>query len=212
VARPVVRRGRHPLCYRDFVHEPRPTKRNATYEDLCRVPDHLVAEILDGELIVTPRPTPRHAHVGSVLVAELVGPFGQGRGGPGGWWILYEPELHLGEDVVVPDIAGWRRERLAAVPDSAFFTLAPDWVCEILSPSTERTDRLRKLSLYARERVSHAWLVNPALRTLEIFCLENARWVVVEAHGDEEAVRAEPFDAIAIDLRLIWPDPPATGS
>jgi Uma2 family endonuclease len=175
------------------------------------VPDHLVAEILDGELIVTPRPAPRHARAGSALVAALHSAFDEGRGGPGGWWILYEPELHFAEDVVVPDIAGWRRERLPALPDAAFFTLAPDWVCEILSPSTERTDRLRKPTLYARARVAHAWFVNPALRTLEIFRLEDGRWLLIEARGGEEAVRAEPFEAITLDLRLIWPDPPPTG-
>jgi Uma2 family endonuclease len=199
------------VCYRQSVHEPSSTRRKATYDDLCRVPDHLVAEILDGELIVTPRPAPRHARAGSALVAALHAAFDQGRGGPGGWWILYGPELHFAQDVVVPDIAGWRRERLRALPEEAFFTLAPDWVCEILSPSTERTDRLRKPTLYARARVTHAWFVNPTVRTLEIFRLEDARWLVVEAHGDEEAVRAEPFDAITLDLRLIWPDPPPTG-
>jgi Uma2 family endonuclease len=108
----------------------------------------------------------------------------------------------------VPDIAGWRRERLPALPDAAFFTLAPDWVCEILSPSTERTDGLRKLTLYARERVAHAWFVNPALRTLEIFRLEDGRWLLIDAHGGEAAVRAEPFEAITLDLTPIWPDPP----
>jgi Uma2 family endonuclease len=193
------------------MSESSPARRRATYDDLCRVPEHLVAEILDGELLVTPRPAPRHAQVGSALVTELHGAFAQGRGGPGGWWILYEPELHLGEDVVVPDIAGWRRERLPALPDAAFFTLAPDWVCEILSPATERTDRRRKPSMYARERVAHAWLVNPTLRTIEIFRLENARWVVLETRDGEDTVRAEPFDAITLDLNRIWPDPPPGG-
>jgi Uma2 family endonuclease len=193
------------------VREPSSTRRKATYDDLCRVPDHLVAEILDGELIVTPRPAVRHARVGSALGAALHPPFDEGRAGPGGWWILDEPELHVGDDIVVPDIAGWRRERLPALPDAAYMTLPPDWVCEILSPSTERTDRLRKLTIYARERVAHAWLVNPALRTLEIFRLEDGRWLLIEAHGGEEAVRAEPFEAIMLDLRLIWPDPPPTG-
>jgi Uma2 family endonuclease len=195
------------VCYRRFVHDASSTKRKATYADLCRVPSHLVAEILDGELVVTPRPTPRHAHAGAALVTELHGTFGQGRGGPGGWWILYEPELHFGEEVAVPDIAGWRRDRLPALPDAAFFTLAPDWICEILSPSTEKADRLRKLTVYAREGVSYAWLVNPVLRTLEIFRLENGRWLLAGTHGGEESVRAEPFDAITLDLQRIWPDP-----
>jgi Uma2 family endonuclease len=194
------------------MSESSPTRRRATYDDLCRVPEHLVAEILDGELIATPRPAPRHAHVGSALVAALHAAFDEGRGGPGGWRILYEPELHLDEDIVVPDIAGWRRERLPALPDAAFFTLAPDWVCEILSPSTERNDRMRKLTIYARERVAHAWLVNPALQTFEIFRLENAQWLVVGTHYGETAVHAEPFAAITLNLRLIWPDSPPTGA
>lgn len=196
------------LCYRRLMREPGSTRRRATYEDLRAVPDHLVAEILDGDLIVTPRPAIRHAHVGSALGAALHPPLGQGRGGPGGWWILDEPELHLDEDVVVPDIAGWRRERLPALPDAAYMTLPPDWVCEILSPSTERTDRLRKLTIYARERVAHAWLVNPSTRTLEIYRLEDAGWLLIGAHSEEETLRAEPFDVIALDLRVIWPDPP----
>src|SRR5437667_2870051 len=149
-----------------------PQRRPATYDDLLKVPDHLVAEIIDGELYTSPRPAPRHADASSGLGAVLRGPFDRGRGGPGGWRILDEPELHLGRDVVVPDIAGWRRERLPALPEAAFFTVAPDWVCEILSPSTERTDRRRKLSIYARKRVAHAWLVNPTLRMLEAFRLE----------------------------------------
>src|SRR5436189_2682935 len=154
------------------MSESSPTRRRATYDDLCRVPEHLVAEILDGELLVTPRPAPRHAQVGSALVTELHGAFGQGRGGPGGWWILYEPELHLGEDVVVPDIAGWRRERLPALPETAYFTIAPDWICEVVSPSTASLDRVKKLNVYARERVPHAWLVDPIGQTFEVLRLE----------------------------------------
>jgi Uma2 family endonuclease len=200
------------LCYRRLMREPSSARRRATYEDLRAVPDHLVAEILDGELVVTPRPAIRHAHAGSVLGAALLALFGQGGGGRGGWWILDEPELHLGEDVVVPDIAGWRLERLPALPDAAYMTLPPDWLCEVLSPSTERTDRLRKLTIYARERVAHAWLVNPTPRTLEIYRLEAARWLLVGTHSEEEDVRAEPFEGIPLNLRLLWPDPPPVGA
>lgn len=179
-------------------------KRPATYDDLRQVPAHLVAEILDGELHTSPRPGPRHADASSGLGGALRGPFDRGRGGPGGWRILFEPEVHLSSDVVVPDIAGWRRERLPNLPEETFFTVAPDWVCEVLSPSTVSIDRLKKLAIYARERVAHAWLVDPIARTVEILRLENGRWSIVATVGDLDVVRAEPFEAIELDLSLLW--------
>lgn len=183
-----------------------PVKTPATYQDLCRVPDHLVAEILEGELYTTPRPATPHALTASMLAAEVIPVFGQNRGGPGGWWILIEPELHLGADVLVPDFAGWRRDRLAAVPDAAFMTVAPQWACEILSPSTERIDRRHKLRIYAREGVDHLWLVNPRLRTLEVLRLEGQFWLLTGTYGGDEAVHAEPFEAVALPLARIWPE------
>lgn len=185
------------------------TRRRATYDDLCQVPDDKVAEILDGELIVTPRPALRHARASSGIGGHLWGPFQGGRGGPGGWWILDEPELHLIDDVVVPDLAGWRRERLPAVPDTAYMTLAPDWVCEVISPTTERMDRSRKMRIYAREGVTHLWLLDPLVRTLEVLRLEGARWVLLGTHSDTDVVRVEPFEAIEIELTTLWPDPPS---
>ena len=161
------------------MNRPAGARRTATYEDLLAVPDRLVAEILDGELHTSPRPTPRHAHATTGLAGDLSGPFDRGRGGPGGWWILAGPELHFGDDVAVPDLAGWRRTRLPEMPSEAFFTLAPDWVCETLSPSTERIDRGTKLALYAREGVAHIWLVNPISETLEAYRLEHGRWLLV---------------------------------
>src|SRR5206468_11525374 len=134
--------------------------RPATYQDLLALPEHVVGEIIGGELIVSPRPGPRHAVAASVLGGELVPPYHSGRGGPGGWWILFEPELHLGDDVLVPDLAGWRRERMPAVPDVPFFTLAPDCLCEVTSPATRALDRVRKMPIYARERVGHLWLLD----------------------------------------------------
>jgi Uma2 family endonuclease len=181
-----------------------PIQPRATYDDLLRVPEHRVAELVDGDLYATPRPAPRHAAVTSSLEAELKWPFDFGRGGPGGWWLLFEPELHLGEDVLVPDLAGWRRERLPVLPDLPFFTLAPDWVCEVISPGTERLDRTRKLPAYAHSGVGHAWLVNPLARTLEILRLEQGRWTVVAAHAGDEIIRAEPFEAAQIDPLLLW--------
>jgi len=191
--------------------EPDRKRRPATYEDLLKVPDHLVAEILDRELYTTPRPAPRHAAASSGLHGQLHGPFDSGRGGPGGWRILFEPELHLATDVVVPDLAGWKRERLTTLPDAAYFSLAPDWICEVVSPSTASMDRVKKLSIYAREQVRHAWLADPIARTLEILRLENAHWTIVSTFADFDVVHAEPFDAIELDLSLLWEEPPAEG-
>lgn len=186
-----------------------PTSRRpaATYEDLLAVPDHLVAEILDGDLYTSPRPAPRHADASSGLGGALRGPFDRGRGGPGGWRILYEPELHLGRDVIVPDLAGWRRERLPHIPAEAHIAIAPDWVCEVLSPSTAALDRVKKLAIYARESVSHAWLVDPIAQTLEVFRLADARWTLVGTWAGTDTLRAEPFDALDLDLTLLWDDP-----
>jgi Uma2 family endonuclease len=186
-------------------------RQRASYQDLLAVPDHLVAEILDGELYTTPRPTPRHADASSGLGGALRGPFDRGRGGPGGWRILFEPELHLGTegDIVVPDLAGWRRERLPYLPDESFFRLAPGWVCEVISPSTAAMDRVKKLSIYGRERVSHVWFADPIARTLEALRLESGRWTIVGTWSGSATVRAEPFEALEIDLTLLWEEPPA---
>jgi len=181
-----------------------PLDRPATYEDLVGLPDNLVAEIINGELHASPRPAPPHAVAGSTLGGWLVPPFHGGRGGPGGWWVIDEPELHLGPDVLVPDLAAWKRERMPSKPDTAYFPLAPDWVCEVLSPSTAQIDRARKLAIYARERVSHAWLVDPLAQTLEVFRLEGGRWVLLAAHAGKQLMRAEPFNDIEIDLASIW--------
>jgi Uma2 family endonuclease len=184
------------------------TRRPATYDDLLNVPDHLVAEILGGELHATPRPTPRHADASSGIGGALRGPFDRGRGGPGGWRILDEPELHLTSDIVVPDLAGWRRERLPRLPDTAYFSVPPDWICEVVSPRTASMDRVKKLSIYAREQVRHAWLADPIARTLEILRLESGRWTIAATFADFAGVRAEPFDAIELDLGLLWePEP-----
>jgi len=180
--------------------------RHATYEDLLALPEHVVGEIIGGELIVSPRPGPRHAVAASVLGGELVPPYHSGRGGPGGWWILFEPELHLGDDVLVPDLAGWRRERMPAVPETAYFALAPDWVCEVLSSGTARLDRQRKLAVYAREGIAHVWLLDPIQRILEVLRLERRQWMIVSVHADEDEVCAEPFEATTLPLLRLWTD------
>lgn len=179
--------------------------RRATYRDVLDAPPHMVAEIVDGALHLQPRPAIRHAVASSFLGGELFGPFQRGRGGPGGWWILDEPELHFGKDVLVPDLAGWRRERLPEPPDEAFFTLAPDWVCEVLSPSTRKLDLEEKRPVYAREGVGHLWLVDPSARTLEAFVLSAGAWSPTGSAGNGEPVSFPPFEAIAFPLDALWP-------
>jgi Uma2 family endonuclease len=182
-------------------------KRRATYEDLMQVPDTKVAEIIDGELIVSPRPASPHTHAATVIGIDVGGPFHRSPddpAGPGGWWIALEPELHFGEDVLVPDWAAWRRERMPSFPNVPFFTLAPDWVCEVVSPSTGRIDRSRKMRIYAREGIAALWLVDPLQQTVEVYRLESGRWVVVATHAGDEVVRIEPFEAVGMDLSRWW--------
>lgn len=181
-----------------------PARREATYDDLLQLPDNVVGEIIDGELFVSPRPATRHAMASTVLGSELSGPFQRGRGGPGGWWIVFEPELHFGRQVLVPDLAGWRKERLPTWPDVPAITLAPDWVCEVISPSTGRLDRTRKLPIYASVTVTNAWIVDPATRTLEVLRRDGEGWRIVRSFGGDDLVRAEPFDAVEIDLLALW--------
>jgi Uma2 family endonuclease len=183
--------------------------RRATCQDLAALPPHLTGQLVDGVVYATPRPAGDQALTGSVLAVEIGGPFMSGRGGPGGWWIVYEPELHFGDDVLVPDLAGWRRERLPAYPAHPFLTLPPDWACEILSPSTAALDRARKMAVYARVGVRHAWLVDPKARTLEVYALEAGRWVSLAVHAEDATVRAEPFAALALALDRLWTGPPA---
>ena len=180
--------------------------RGATYEDLLQVPSNLVAEIIHGQVVTHPRPAPRHAVASSALGIEIGGPFDKGRGGPGGWWIIDEPELHLGPHVLVPDLAGWRRERLPALPEAAWFELAPDWVCEVLSTSTARVDRVEKLPIYAAAGVRHAWLIDPDLRTLEVLENQDGRWLLLGARENDNPIQLPPFDAIAFPLSTLWAD------
>jgi Uma2 family endonuclease len=191
-------------CPQSSPAEPETMKR-ATYEDVLNAPENKVAEILDGELFLSPRPSPGHAFSASRL-GRILGPFDDDPGGPGGWWILDEPELHLGEQVLVPDLAGWRRERMTAMPREAFFPLPPDWVCEVLSPSTERVDRSRKLRIYAEAGVGHAWLVKPTDRTLEVLRLRDGAWTIVGLWQDSAVVRVEPFEAVELELGRLWAD------
>jgi Uma2 family endonuclease len=185
-----------------------PARRRATYQDVLDAPPNMVAEVLGGELMLHPRPAGPHTEAASVLGMDIGGAFHRGRGGPGGWIILDEPELHFGEDILVPDLGGWRRERLAAVPSGPYIELAPDWVCEVLSRSTALIDRQRKLPIYAREGVMNVWLVDPVLRTIEVFRLDGDGYRVVVTHGEGERVRIEPFGELELELAALWPNPP----
>ncbi|OJT27610.1 hypothetical protein BO221_01215 [Archangium sp. Cb G35] len=180
------------------------SRRDALYAELEKLPPNVVGEIVGGELYASPRPASPHTRAASRLGGELLGPFDRGRGGPGGWVILHEPELHLGEDVLVPDLAGWRRERMPEMPHTVGVTLAPDWACEVLSPSTARLDRARKMAVYAREGVRHFWLVDPLLQTLEVYRLESGRWSLLGTHAGVVTVHAEPFEALALELGALW--------
>jgi Uma2 family endonuclease len=183
-----------------------PAERKATYADLEQLPAHVVGELLFGVLHTSPRPRLRHARASTRLGSRLGPPFDEGDGGPGGWLFLDEPELHLGEDVLVPDLAAWRRERLPELPDAAYLSLAPDWVCEVLSSSTRAIDLTDKRAIYHRERVSHLWFVDPAadVQTLEVQRWEQSGYVVVGAWRGEAVVRAEPFEAIELRLAALW--------
>ncbi|MEN8132950.1 MAG: Uma2 family endonuclease [Pseudomonadota bacterium] len=182
-----------------------PSKREATYEDILTLPENQVGEILFGQLHTHPRPAPKHAQAYSALGYSLGGPFSGGIGGPGGWWIIDEPEQHLGENIIVPDLAGWRRERMPQLPETAWFELAPDWVCEILSPSTARTDRALKMPIYARERVPHLWLVDPDARTLENYRLQDdGHWLLLQTLKEDDPVQQPPFEAVSFSLASLW--------
>ncbi|MDW6022851.1 Uma2 family endonuclease [Mesorhizobium sp. BAC0120] len=184
-----------------------PKKTPATYADLEAVPPHLVAEIIDGELVTHPRPSPRHGAAASALGGKIGDPyqFGGG-GGPGGWIFIVEPELHLGSHVIVPDLAGWRRERLRDYHDAAFIEIPPDWICEVLSASTEQRDRTTKRRIYAEAAVTYLWLLDPRQQLLEVFVLAtDGNWKLNGAWRSDDMVSAVPFDAISFSLADLWP-------
>ena len=180
-------------------------KVKTNYEAWAELPSHVVGEIIGDELHASPRPTPRHANSCTGVVDQIRGPFHNGSGGgPGGWIILFEPEIHMDENIFVPDIAGWKRERMPQIPDEAFFTKEPDWICEVLSPSTAALDRVKKMPLYANLGVKFFWLVDPLIKTVEIYKNDHINWLLLNTFSDDKKVRAAPFDAIEIDLSVLW--------
>lgn len=186
--------------------EPVKAKQEATYEDLLQVPEHLIAEIINGELHTQPRPAVRHARAASMLDREVGGEYDFGSRGQGGWIILFEPELHLGSKphILVPDLAGWRRERMQQLPDTAWIELAPDWVCEVISPSTASKDRILKMPIYREQGVEWLWMVDPEHKTLEAYQSLNGHWVLLGAWGDDDVANIPPFDAVGIPLDSLW--------
>ena len=181
----------------------------ATFEDLLKVPDHLVAEIVEGELYTTPRPAGPHGRVISGIDRRIGWSFDEGVEGPDGWWIVMEPEIHLGRDIFVPDVAGWRRDRVPEYLRGAAWEVAPDWVCEVLSPSTARLDHTRKMPMYARHGIEWAWLIDPALHTLEIRRRQNETWSLVSSFEGDDVIRPRPFDSIDFPLGSLWLTPPS---
>jgi Uma2 family endonuclease len=173
-------------------------------EQLRALPDGTLGQILEGALEVSPRPSTDHAFATTALIGDVEPAFQRGRGGPGGWMILVEPELHLASDILIPDIAGWRKARMAEAPSATYLTLAPDWVCEVLSPGTERLDRKVKRTIYAREQVSAYWLVDPIEQTLEVLRLDGADYRIDLVASCNDRVRAWPFEVIELDLSYLW--------
>ena len=182
-----------------------PAKKRATYDDILKAPAHLVAELIDGVLETHPRPVPKHAVSAARLGMSLGGPFDLGSAGPGGSVFMVEPELHLQYDVVVPDLAAWRRARMPVITDDAFITIAPDWVCEILSPSTEMLDRNAKRRIYAEAGVAFLWLLDPRTRLLEAFQLAAGKWLLLNTVEASDPVSIAPFDAISFPLSDLFP-------
>jgi Uma2 family endonuclease len=176
------------------------------YQQLEALPEGLTGEILNGQLHTQPRPAGPHARAETELSIDIGSAYGRGRGGPGGWWILVEPEIHfvIDQEVAVPDLAGWRRERMPAIPQGHRFTVVPDWVCEILSPATASKDREIKMPLYARYGVGHAWLLDPRARTLEVYRLGDGEWRCIAEASDTDRRALEPFVALELDLSNLW--------
>jgi Uma2 family endonuclease len=201
----VLRHRRGDVNRRCTIHVvPRvpPFDRPATYDDLVGLPGGVVGEILDGQLHASPSPALQEAAAAVTLGRILLRPAGRDED-PDPWQILPEPELHLGADILVPRLAGWRASRLRDLPDTPYFSLPPDWVCEIRS-SGAASFRARKMAIYAVERVSHAWLIDPLAQMIEARRLEDGRWASVATHVGHEIVHLEPFEAIDLPLALLW--------
>ncbi len=174
------------------------------YEDILALPDNMVGEIINGRLEVQPRPSPKHALTSSALGVEIGTLFHGGVGGTDGWWILDEPELHLDGHILVPDLAGWRKQRMPKLPDTAWFEIVPDWICEVLSPATAKIDRSEKMPIYATLNVQYLWLIDPILQTLETYQLQDGHWLLQDSLKDEDQVCSLPFSEHTFPLSNLW--------
>jgi len=183
-----------------------PGRKRATYGDVLKAPRHVIAELVDGELVASPRPGGPHTMAATALTGLLVPPFQFGSGGPGGWIVMFEPELHLGRDILVPDLAAWRRTRMPHVGAGAYFALPPDWLCECVSRSTGAIDRKVKLPIYARAGVRNVWMVDALQRTLEVLRLDDGAWRSIASHHGDARVRAEPFADVELEVGALWAD------
>lgn len=181
-------------------------RKPSLYDQLCALPDGIRGELINGQLRTQPRPSGPHALASSRLESDIEGPYSRGRGGPGGWWIIIESEVHFIRDleVVVPDIAGWQKEHMPRIPEGHRFEVVPDWVCEVLSPSTKSTDREEKMPVYARFGVAYSWLVDPKTRTLEAYAQAEGKWLPLGSFRDDDVVRVAPFETITIYLADLW--------
>ncbi len=180
-----------------------PALKLPSYDDILALPENVIGEIINGRLEVQPRPAPKHALTCSALGGELFRPFQRG-GSPGGWWILDEPELHIGGHVLVPDLAGWRKQRMPQLPETPWFEIVPDWVCEVLSPATAKIDRSEKMPIYAGLGVFYCWLIDPVLHTLETYCLQEGHWLLQHSLKDDDQVSADPFAEHSFSLSHLW--------
>jgi Uma2 family endonuclease len=178
----------------------------ATLADIEALPEGVVGEIIDGTLYVHPRPRAGHGDIIGALCSELRDPFQRGLNGPGGWWIQVEPGIRLPEaPEFVPDLAGWRRERVPrGIPDGSW-TLVPDWACEVLSPSTRAYDQRIKRPFYARIGIRHLWFIDLEIRTLTVSELREGHWMELGVYGEDDVIRAAPFDALELKLGELWP-------
>ena len=183
-----------------------PAGQPATYRDVLDAPLNMVAEFVDGALHLHPRPALRNARASFTRGVRIGGPFDEGRRGPGGWWAIDGPEQHIRPDVLVPDLCGWRRDRMPEIADAPWTELAPDWICEVLGPGTMRIDLTDKRRIYAVAAVAHLWPIDPTARRLEAFAFRDGAWTLTAALKDEEEVRVPPLDAVAFPLSALWPD------
>ena len=189
----------------------KPSAKAPTLADLDALPPGVVGEIIEGVLYTMTKPRARHQRTGLEIGSGLLGPFDHGRGGPGGWWIITEPGIELpNTPEISPDVAGWRRERMPEMPIDEPIRVVPDWVCEILSPTTRRHDLLRKLPYYARVAVPFLWLVDIEARVLTAHRLDGSDWRIIGTYSDETEVRIPPFDAVPLNVTDWWPPAPAT--